>query len=51
MNLNVDKPVEDSTVYNFEDYDPLRAVFEEIGHLLLQCWFHLVFCNDFQVVP
>lgn len=44
-------PVDDPPVNNLEDDDPLSAVLEEVGHLLLQLGLHLVLGDDFQVVP
>lgn len=44
-------PVDNSSMYNLEYDDPLCTVFEEVGHFLFQRWFHLMFCNDFQVIP
>lgn len=36
---------------NFEDDDPLGAVFQEVRHLLLELGLHLVLGDDLQVVP
>ena len=44
-------PVDDPAVNNLEDDDPLRTVFEEVGHLLLQLGLHLVLGDHLQVVP
>ena len=38
-------------MHDLEDDDPLRAVLQEVGHFLLQCWFHLVLGDDLEVVP
>lgn len=44
-------PVDDSSVYNLQNDDPLCAVFEEIGHFLLQRRLHLVLGYDLEVIP
>lgn len=36
---------------DFEDDDPLGAVFQEVRHLLLQLGLHLMLGDDLQVVP
>lgn len=44
-------PVDNPAVNDFEDDDPLGAVFQEVRHLLLQLGLHLVLGDDLQVVP
>ncbi len=44
-------PVDDPAVNNLEDNNPLRTVFQEVGHLLLQLGLHLMLGYHFQVVP
>lgn len=50
-NLSKTIPVDDSSVYNLQNDDPLCAVFEEIGHFLLQRRLHLVLGYDLEVIP
>ena len=38
-------------MYDHQDDYSLCAVFQEVRHLLLQRWLHLVFGDDLQVVP
>lgn len=45
------RPVDYSPVHNLQNDDPLRAVLEEVRHLLLQRRLHLVFGNDLEVIP
>lgn len=44
-------PVDDPAVHNLQDDDPLGAVLEEVRHLLLELWLHLVLGDHLQVVP
>lgn len=44
-------PVDNPAMNDFEDDDPLGAVFQEVRHLLLQLGLHLVLGDDLQVVP
>lgn len=44
-------PVDDPAMHNLQDDDPLGAVFEEVGHLLLQLGLHLMLGDHLQVVP
>lgn len=44
-------PVDDPAVDNLQDDNPLSAVLEEVGHLLLQLGLHLVLGDHLQVVP
>lgn len=45
------EPVDDSSVYGLQNDDPLCAVFEEVGHFLLQRQLHLVLGHDLEVIP
>lgn len=51
LDVRLSLPVDYSSVHNLQDDDSLGTVFEEVWHLLLQRWFHLVFCNDLEVIP
>lgn len=49
LHLNI--PVDYSSMYNLQNNYSLCTVFEEVWHFLFQCWFHLMFCNDLEVIP
>ena len=44
-------PVDDPAMDDLEDDDALGAVFEEVGHLLLELGLHLVLGDHLQMVP
>lgn len=45
------RPVDYSPMHNLQNDDSLCAVFQEVGHFLLQRWFHLMFRDDLKVIP
>lgn len=49
--LRLHQPVDYPSVHNLQNDDPLRAVLEEVRHLLLQRRLHLVFGDDLEVIP